>query len=32
MEEDIARIIIIGGLMLWVIWGFMAGLRAKSER
>lgn len=32
MEEDVARIIIIGGLTLWVIWGFMAGLRARPER
>jgi hypothetical protein len=32
MEEDILRLIVIGGLSAWVIWAFMAGHRAGTPR
>jgi hypothetical protein len=32
VEEDIVRLIVIGGLGAWVAWAFMAGLRRRSLR
>jgi hypothetical protein len=31
MEEDLIRILFIGGLAVWAIWAFVAGLRANAQ-
>jgi hypothetical protein len=32
MEEDVIRIVVIGGLLTWAIWAFVAGIRRSSHR
>ena len=30
--EEVLRVLVLGGLAIWAVWGFMVGLRAKEVR